>query len=108
MRDRWSKPRGHQAALRVTDFDRAVLAAAKIGALTQRTVASRFGGKVVVKSWFMGHIRVDASIRRLCNAGELMQKLDSTDITLYFPGDGMFDTIVALREALRRRATKGN
>lgn len=102
MRDRRPEPRRHQAALRVTDFDRAVLAAAKIGALTQRTVATRMAGPhtVEIKAWYMGTIRVDASIKRLDRAGELIQR-GGNDIALYFPGDTKFEAITRLRERLR-------
>jgi hypothetical protein len=49
----------------------------------------------------MGNVRVDASIKRLDNAGELIQR-GGSDISLIFPGDKMFGVLRGLREVMRR------
>lgn len=80
------------ASLRLTDFDYAVLAAARIGALTPRTVATRYirNQPVMVIGWVMGDVRVDASIQRLERAGELIA-LGGGSLHLVFPGDHGFE-----------------
>ena len=91
------------ASLRLTDFDYAVLAAARIGALTTRTVATRYirNQPVMVIGWFMGDVRVDASIERLERAGELIA-LGGGSLRLLFPGGHGFELIRQLRRGRKQ------
>lgn len=91
------------ASLRLTDFDYAVLAAARIGALTPRTVATRYikNQPVTVIGWVMGDVRVDASIQRLERAGELIS-LGGGALYLLFPGDRGFEVIRQLRRGRKQ------
>lgn len=94
------------ARSRLTDFDRAVLAAAKMGALRSRQVSVARGGKIVIHGWFMGAIRVDASINRLKKAGELTTTLGSST-TLIFPDSIEYKIVEAVAHKRQQRIVTG-